>query len=195
MRRLLVLYFSYVLVGAAQLNRAAVVAELNYARQQPQVYAGLIQQWARYFRGRMLMFPGITAVMTNEGVPAVWEAVRALRATKPMGALTEFAPLDLAADDLVRDEGPRGGRGHVGADGSQPWTRMQRHATGLTGFGEANAYGPTDARSVVVGLLVDDGVPSRGHRHGLLNPIFKYVGVGYGRHATFKVMCVIDLAK
>jgi hypothetical protein len=195
MRRLLVLYFSYVLVGAAQLNRAAVVAELNYARTQPQVYAGLIQQWAAYFRGRMLMLPRTVAVMTNEGVPAVWEAVRDLKATKPMGALSEFAPLDLAADDLVRDEGPRGGRGHVGSDGSQPWDRMRRHANGLTGFGEANAYGPNDARSVVIGLLVDDGVPSRGHRHGLLNPIFRYAGVGYGRHTTFGVMCVIDLAK
>ena len=195
MRRLMVLYFGFVLAGAAQLNRATVVAELNYARRQPQVYANIIQQWTGYFRGRMLLLPGITAVMTNEGVAAVWEAVKALRATKPMGALAEFAPLDQAADDLVKDQGARGGRGHVGMDGSQPWTRMQRHATGLTGFGEANAYGPTDARSVVVGLLVDDGVPSRGHRQGLLNPVFRYVGVGYGRHATFKEMCVIDLAK
>jgi hypothetical protein len=195
MRRLSILYFSFVLAGAAQINRAAVVAEINYARQKPQVYASLIQQWASYFRGQILMLPGITPVMTHEGVPAVWEAVRALRATSPMGALAEFAPLDLAADDLVRDQGPRGGRGHVGSDGSQPWTRMQRHATGLTGFGEANAYGPTDARTVVIGLLVDDGVPTRGHRQNLLNPVFRYAGVGSGRHTVYKEMCVIDLAK
>jgi uncharacterized protein YkwD len=112
-----------------------------------------------------------------------------------MGALAESTALDRAADDLVRDEGPRGGRGHVGADGSQPWTRMQRYAKGLTGFGEANAYGPTDARSIVIGLLVDDGVPSRGHRVGLLNPIFTLAGVSYGLHATYHAMCVIDLAK
>jgi hypothetical protein len=196
MRRLLVLYFSFVLVGAAQITRAAVVAEINYARQQPQAYAGLIQQWVGYFRGRLLMLPGMAAVVpTHEGVPAVWEAVGALRATKPMGALAEFAPLDQAADDLVKEQGPRGGRGHVGLDGSQPWTRMQRHATGLTGFGECNAYGPTDARSVVIGLLVDDGVGNRGHRQNLLNPVFKYAGVGCGRHTTYKEMCVIDLAK
>ena len=186
MRRLFVLYASFVLVGAAQINRAAVVAETNYARQQPQAYADVIQQWAAYFRGQLLILPGITALMTHEGAPAVWEAVRALRATKPMGALTEFAPLDLAADDLVKEQGPRGGRGHVSLDGSQPWTRMQRHATGLTGFGEANTYGPTDARSVVIGLLVDDGVPSRGRRQNLLNPVFKYAGVGCGRHARTK---------
>jgi len=195
MRRLLILYFSVVLVGAAEINRAAVVAEINYARQQPQAYAGLIQQWVSYFRGQLLMLPGRTAVMTHEGAPAGWVAVRALRASKPMAALTEFAPLDQAADDFVREQGPRGGMGHVGLDGSQPWTRMQRHATGLTGFGEANAYGPTDARSVVIGLLVDDGVASRGHRQNLLNPVFKYAGVGCGRHATYKEMCVIDLAK
>jgi uncharacterized protein YkwD len=194
MRRLLVLYFGFVLAGAAQVNRAAVVAELNYARQQPQAYANFIQQWVSHFRGRMLMLPGQTAVMTNEGAPAVLEAVRALRATKPMSGLAEFTPIDQAADDLVRDEGPRGGRGHVGSDGSQPWDRMRRHAQGLMGFGEANAYGPSDARSIVIGLLVDDGVPGRGHRQGLLNPAYRYVGVGLGRHATYGAMCVIDLA-
>jgi len=195
LRRLLFLYFSLVLVGAAQLKPSAVVAELNYARREPQAYAGVIQQWTSYFKGRVLALPGITALMTHEGAPPVWEAVRALRATRPMGALAESAPLDLAADDLVKEQGPRGGRGHVSLDGSQPWTRMQRYATGLTGFGEANAYGPTDARSLVIGLLVDDGVPSRGHRQNLLNPVFRYAGVGCGRHATYKEMCVIDLAK
>jgi uncharacterized protein YkwD len=195
MRRVLVLCFSFALVGAAQIDRAAVVAELNYARQQPQVYASLIQQWAGYFQGRLLMQPGMTIVMTHEGVSAVWEAVRALRAIKRMGALKESAPLDQAADDFVKEQGPRGASGHVGLDGSQPWTRMQRHATGLTGFGEAIAYGPSNARSVVIGLLVDDGVSNRGHRRNLLNPVFKYAGVACGRHATYKEMCVIDLAK
>ncbi len=195
MRRLTVLSFSFVLVGAAQINRAAVVAELNYARQKPQDYAKVIQQWTGYFRGKLLTLPGAMPIMTNEGVSAVLEAVRALRATSPMGPLAESVPLDRAADDLVKDQGPRGGSGHIGADGSKPWTRMQRHATGLSGFGEANAYGPTDARSVVIGLLVDDGSSDRGHRQILLSPVFRYVGVGCGRHATFGQMCVIDLAK
>jgi hypothetical protein len=193
--RLLITYLSFVCIGAAQVPRAAVIAELNYARQQPQAYASLIHQWAGHFQGRMLMLPGMTAIMTNEGVSAVLEAVRALRATRPMGALAEFPALDRAADDLVRDEGPRGARGHIGSDGSQPWARMQRYAQGLTAYGEANAYGPTNARWIVIGLLVDDGVPDRGHRQGLLNPIFTYAGVSYGRHARYNAMCVIDMAR
>jgi uncharacterized protein YkwD len=193
--RLLIVYLSFTCIGAAQVTRAAVIAELNYARQHPQAYANLIQQWAGHFQGPMLMLPGTTAVTTNEGVPAVLEAVRVLRATRPMGPLAESPALDRAADDLVRDEGPRGGRGHVGSDGSQPWTRMQRYTKSLTGYGEANAYGPTDARSIVIGLLVDDGVPTRGHRQILLTPGFTYAGVSYGRHATYNAMCVIDLAQ
>jgi Uncharacterized protein with SCP/PR1 domains len=195
MRRLIVLSFSFVLVAAAQINRAAVVAELNYARQKPQDYAKVIQQSTGYFKGKLMELPGSVPIMTNEGVSAVWEAVRALRATAPMPALAESAPLDRAADDLVKDQGPRGGSGHIGADGSNPWTRMQRHAAGLSGFGEAVAYGLTDARSVVIGLLVDDGSSGRGHRQILLSPGFRYVGVGYGRHATYQEMCVIDLAR
>jgi uncharacterized protein YkwD len=195
MRRLMVLYFSFVLAGAAQLKRAGVVAELNLARQQPPAYARIVQQWTGYFSGRLLTLPGTIPIMTNEGVAAVSEAVKALRATKPMPALSDSAALDQAADELVKDQGPRGGGGHTGSDGSQPWTRVERHAKGLTGLAEAISYGPTDARSVVISLLVDDGVPNRGHRQGLLNPAFRYVGVGCGRHATYNKMCVIDLAK
>lgn len=195
MRRLVVLSFSFALVGTAQINRAAVVAELNYARQKPQDYAKIIQQSTGYFKGKLMALPGSVPIMTNEGVSAVWEAVRALRTTAPMPALAESAPLDRAAGDLVKDQGPRGDSGHIGADGSNPWTRMQRHASGLSGFGEAIAYGPTDARSVVIGLLVDDGSSGRGHRQLLLNPTFRYAGVGCGRHAAYGQMCVIDLAK
>jgi uncharacterized protein YkwD len=172
-----------------------VIAELNYARQHPQAYANLIQQWAGYFRGRLMILPGMTPIMTTEGVSAVLETMRALRATQPMGALTEIPALDRSADDLVRDEGPRGGRGHIGSDGSQPWARMQRYAQGFRAYGEANAYGPTNARWIIIGLLVDDGVPDRGHRQVLLNPVFAYAGVSYGRHATYNAMCVIDMAR
>ena len=35
--------------------------------------------------------------------------------------------------------------------------------------------GPDDIRRAVILLLVDDGIPNRGHRKALLNPAWKYV--------------------
>ena len=172
-----------------------MIAELNYARQRSlEAYADLIQQWARYFKDRLLMFPGVAPGLQRKARPAVWEAVRVLRATKPMAALTEFPSLDQAADDHVRDQGPHGGIGHAGSDGSSPWDRIQRHTKGLTGFGEAINYGTLDARTTVIELLVDDGVPSRGHRQILLDPAYRYVGVGIGPHAKYREMWVFDFA-
>jgi uncharacterized protein YkwD len=47
---------------------------------------------------------------------------------------------------------------------------------------------------VVIGLLVDDGVPSRGHRHNILSADARFAGVGCGHHTEYGTMCVIDFA-
>ena len=55
-------------------------------------------------------------------------------------------------------------------------------------------YGSRDARSIVVMLLVDAGVGSRGHRKNILSPDFAVAGAAFGPHAGYGAMCVIDFA-
>ena len=98
MRHLFVLSAIVLLAGCSHLNRspqarhADVVAELNYARQQPQAYADLIQQWVGYFEGKIFTRPGVSSWTTTEGAPADLEAAQVLRATQPMSALTAAVP-------------------------------------------------------------------------------------------------------
>ena len=55
-------------------------------------------------------------------------------------------------------------------------------------------YGSDEPTDIVAQLLVDDGVPSRGHRKNILNPDFKIVGVAFGPHTKFKNMTVQNFA-
>ena len=54
-------------------------------------------------------------------------------------------------------------------------------------------YGASDAMDAVRQLIVDDGVPDRGHRSILFDPSLRFAGVSCGAHPAYRSMCVIDL--
>jgi uncharacterized protein YkwD len=60
-------------------------------------------------------------------------------------------------------------------------------------YSENVDYGQfTSGRDVVVDLIVDDGVPDRGHRRNIFDPSARVAGVACGRHPRYGSMCVID---
>jgi hypothetical protein len=44
---------------------------------------------------------------------------------------------------------------------------------------------------MVMALLIDDGIPSRGHRKNILNPSYGLIGVAAGQHPEYRIVCVI----
>ena len=182
--------------GAAQMTafEQQVLAEVNLARTDPAGYARPIERLLQYFDGNLLRIPGTVALRTTEGARAVREAVDALRAQSPLPALAASAGLARAARDHAEDLGPRGAFGHAGSDGSRMDARISRYGEWDGTAAENISYGSDSPRDVVIGLLVDDGVPSRGHRHNILNADVRVAGVGCGRHTEYRTMCVIDFA-
>jgi uncharacterized protein YkwD len=172
----------------------AVFQEVNLARTDPQKYARLIEDLKRYFDGKRLVRPGDVPLITQEGARAADEAIRFLQKQKPLAALLASRGMSLAARDHVRDQGPRGASGHKGSDGSQPWDRVSRYGTWEVKTAENIAYGHAEARQIVIGLIIDDGVPKRGHRKNIFDPEFRVIGVAAGSHAKLGTMCVMTFA-
>ncbi len=56
------------------------------------------------------------------------------------------------------------------------------------------AYGESNARTIVVRLIVDDGVRDRGSRLHIFGREFRRMGVATGPHARYRTMCVIEFA-
>ncbi len=172
----------------------SVLDELNLARTNPQTYAKILEDYRSQFQGRLVKRPGKIDLMTVEGTAAVDEAIRELKARKPMQGFRISRGMSLAAQDHVRDTGPKGSTGHSGSDGSRPFDRMNRHGRWLRSAGENISYGNDDGRQVIIQLIVDDGVSGRGHRKHIYNPAFEVVGIACGPHKVYGTMCVQTFA-
>lgn len=173
---------------------AEILAEMNLARSDPRRYARYVEELLPHFDGVLLRRPGRVTIETNEGAGAVREAIRVLRGTRSVPPLVISKGMSEGARDHVRDQGKSGHTGHAGRDGSTAAQRVNRYGKWDVSVSENIAYGPPSARDVVVGLIVDDGIPDRGHRTVMFNPASRVTGVACGRHPRFRQMCVITYA-
>jgi len=104
--------------------------------------------------------------------------------------------MSLAAEDHLHDLGQRGTVSHQGADGSTASERLCRYGAWSGKCGGCLWYGRigTSAKHIIEDLIVDDGVPTRGHRLGIYYPAYRVAGVRMGPHKTFGACCVIEFA-
>jgi uncharacterized protein YkwD len=156
-----------------------VLAEMNFARTQPRVYAQIVAE-----RGAAI----------GNSPRAVAEAVRYLRKQKAVAALAISSGLTQAALSHVLDCGPRGIRGHRGSDGSHVSRRADRFGRWDGRIAENISYGRFSPRDTVVFLIIDEGVGDRGHRLNIFQKDFRRVGIASGAHATYGLMVVTDFA-
>lgn len=173
---------------------AGVLDRINYARQHPRDYAAHLREYRNYIRGGILFLPGDeNGVYTREGHAAVDDAIAFLERQRPLPALSEGQILALAARDHADEQGRLGYEGHVSRDGASPGERVRRRGGDIY-VGESISYGFDDADDVVRQLIVDDGVPDRGHRKLLFTGDFRYAGVGCAEHRRLRHLCVVDLS-
>ena len=190
--------FAVLVAQAAALEENStgqVLAEINLARTEPLKYVGFLREFRSRFQGKSYRVPGTTdLIQTGEGVVAVDEAIRFLSRRKPLPPLTWSAGLAAAAAELIAAQGGSGVTGHGGLQTSGMQRRIERHGKWKRRIGENIAYSLDDPRSMVIQMLIDDGIPGRGHRKNLFDPVFTSAGVSCGPHLRFGRMCVIDFS-
>jgi uncharacterized protein YkwD len=175
-------------------SEKAVVHEINLARTAPKNYASFLEQFKKYYHEKLIKLPNETPILTKEGVEALMEATRFLRSTKPVPLLNLSKGMSLGAKDHVKDLGLSGSSQHRGSDRSQPWDRVNRYGIWQKVIGENISLGHDRARNIVMSLIIDDGVPHRGHRKNIFNSDFRVIGVACGEHPNYKTVCIITLA-
>ena len=168
--------------------------EINQARANPGTYASYLENLKPFFTGKEYKPTGRPALMTQEGWAVVDEAIKFLRATKPLAPLTASNGLSLSALAHVKDQSGSGSTGHKGTDNSLIEQRVKPFGTWQGAIGENLAYGNESARERVLTWLIDDGFATRGHRKRLLSSDYKVAGLSCGPHPEFGTMCCLTLA-
>lgn len=176
-------------------NEKAVVMEINKLRSDPHGYAKeYLEPLLTKYDGNKLMYPGDVPIVTKEGVSALRDAIQALKRASPAPLLSPDIRLTKASRDHQKDQSSNGSTGHTGTDGSTSQTRINRYGEWNISMGENIFYGDPDAHSVVLHLVIDDGIPGRGHRSNFLNSSYRLVGVAMGKHPGWRNVCVMDFA-
>ena len=182
-------------IAAPSRFEEGVFNELNRFRSDPAAYADLLRDYRPRFEGKRLISDDDSEIdiMTREGVAAVDEAIRDLRHEKPLVELECSDALARAAADHVAVQSRSGAVGHY-TRGSGPGERMKARGGGPY-VNEVITYGHHAPAGVVDQLLIDDGVPDRGHRFSLLRTTHRYAGVACGNHPVHRTICVIMMSE
>ena len=129
-----------------------MIEEINYVREHPQEYIQYIQSYLDFWDSE------------SSEISAAKELTKELKKMKPVQAV-EFS------DELYK-----------GAIQHGDWMkRRSKFQHSDLPYAENLVSGDEQIRFAVLSLLIDDGIPSRGHRKNLLNP-------SYTKVACFEVL-------
>ena len=161
-----------------------LIREVNQLRTNPAKYAEKLEKSKQYFKGNVWEHPDLKAgISTQEGPAGYDDAIRFLKAQKPVGGLIPSKGLQKIAQEMCRcyqrDK-------EVDIDAT-----IEKYGEFDGEFAPLIEYGGRNPEMTVTNLVVCDGDKTRGYRKTLFEPTVKKIGVCNGTHKMFKTVSVI----
>ena len=153
----------------------------NYSRSNPKGF------WDSVIAPMITNYPTLKSAHT-ESLKADLYKTMPLPYVKPNSNLLKVS--QAFASELAAKNAPPA---HTSPSGSTFSDRMK--SSGIVKCaGENIGYGPLNSVLMLVLLYIDEGVPSLGHRHTLLNPTFAEMGIGVAKYANNNSVVIQDFA-
>jgi len=110
----------------------------------------------------------------------------------PLLPLNHQQNLHLFAKHHSKTTGKAGKVGHQSV-GFKNYTKRTKKLIKIYSYlGENIHYGSTDAKEIIIDLLIDDGIKNLGHRKNILSSTFIYVSTSIQPHKKYGQNCVIE---
>lgn len=114
--------------------------------------------------------------------------IKTLPQTKPMEVLLPSQELSSFSKEHATKFGKENKVGHGNFN-----DRIKTIKKNYRGYiGENCDYGNNKAFDIVMSLLIDQDIPTYGHRKNILNPVYKFAGVSIKPHKGYDWNCVMD---
>lgn len=165
---------------------------INLLRSDPVSFIPHLENLAKQFKNDILYRPGEIPLQTSEGTAAIDECIDFLKSVETASNFTRVEQLDKAARDHAKDIGAKGLVSHDGSDGSNVSDRIERYCEWEGTCAENLDFGSKTGLNCLLSLIIDDGVPSRGHRKNVFNPNCKVIGIAANAHKEYEVCLVVD---
>jgi uncharacterized protein YkwD len=117
--------------------------------------------------------------------------ISTLSRQQPLPKLTFDYGLSSTAKCLAKEQSVNGSTGHNRINCPKISSIISTRNMGY-GTGENCGYGKYNGKDAVNNLLIDEDVPSLGHRDNILNPKFTKIGAGTAFHPRYETVIVVD---
>lgn len=148
-------------------QEAMTIAYINLARLYPKKFAE----------------KEVLRLAKDRNSPYVKSLVQKLNTMKPLPAFQFSKTMYDYAKCFAIESGEAGKTGHV------------RSKCKGGNFAECCCYGLKDGEDIVLMLLIDEGVPSLGHRNNCLSAEHKKIGCSIQKHKKSGTCCIIDIER
>ena len=169
-----------------------VAEEINKIRADPEAYSQKINDYIKYFDGKILRLPHESGIETQEGSEAYKEAAEFLSKAPKLPPLTVDPKLTEVANEMVKEMSKFNEIEEMDAVDRKSIIKKYGHYDGS--LGESTDFGSVTPVLACVNLIVDDGNESRSNRKLLFREDYKVLGVACVPHDNLGCITLVMYA-